>query len=420
MRRARYRATATGTIPGCPTHRPPPPCSARGRAPRRRSVAWGRPGPGSRSRACSSSSCPRRADRADRADPGRQVDRARADTPLDGARPTSSALAARLASFWLPSQIVLYIGATTCDDRRRAGGHRSGPTLGDRRPHAGGHWLQDPPVLPSTRVWWAATEASRSTRTRCCRPSPDGLPRTNWPASPTAGRAAVGEPAPADRRAPRATGLAAHCCPRTRPRRRPRPVVVLPDGDAEGARGEPRGRRSARDPRRGPRCGRRPRAAAARHGDFDRRPRARSGLQAELGELTEVRRPEVIARIRAAKELGDLKENADYHAAREEQSFLEGRIQALEARLRDAVIAEAPAAGEGADIGSTSTVEVDGGERSTRSSGRPRPISPPGASPWRRRSGRALVGARTGDEVAVETPRGDLSGAQGRVARVAW
>ena len=70
-------------------------------------------------------------------------------------------------------------------------------------------------------------------------------------------------------------------------------------------------------------------------------------MRAELGELTGVRRPEVIARIRAAKELGDLKENADYTAAREEQSFLEGRIQALEARLRDAVIAEVPVAAPG-------------------------------------------------------------------------
>ena len=50
-------------------------------------------------------------------------------------------------------------------------------------------------------------------------------------------------------------------------------------------------------------------------------------LQAELTELTEVKRPQVIGRIRSAKELGDLKENADYHAAREEQSFLEGRIR---------------------------------------------------------------------------------------------
>ena len=129
-------------------------------------------------------------------------------------------------------------------------------------------------------------------------------------------------------------------------------------------------------------------------------------LQAELRELTEVRRPEVIGRIRAAKELGDLKENSDYHAAREEQSFLEGRIQAIEAKLREAVITEAPALGEGADIGSRLTVEVDGLEsvyllvgsaEADLSAGRLSVVSP---------VGRALVGARTGDEVAVETPRG--------------
>jgi transcription elongation GreA/GreB family factor len=67
-------------------------------------------------------------------------------------------------------------------------------------------------------------------------------------------------------------------------------------------------------------------------------------LQAELDKLVRTR-PEVVARIRTAKEHGDLKENSEYHAAREEQSFLEGRIQALEARLRSAVVVEAPDGG---------------------------------------------------------------------------
>jgi transcription elongation factor GreA len=119
-----------------------------------------------------------------------------------------------------------------------------------------------------------------------------------------------------------------------------------------------------------------------------------------------VRRPEVIARIRAAKELGDLKENADYTAAREEQSFLEGRVQALEARLRDAVIAATPVAGASADIGSRVTVEIEGEEvtyalvgsaESDPSAGRLSIMSP---------VGRALVGARPGDAVEVQTPRG--------------
>ena len=132
-------------------------------------------------------------------------------------------------------------------------------------------------------------------------------------------------------------------------------------------------------------------------------------MRTELTELTEVRRPEVIARIRTAKELGDLKENADYTAAREEQSFLEGRIQALEARLRDAVIAEVPGVGSGDDIGSTVTVEIDGSEisytlvgsaESDPSAGRLSAVSP---------VGRGLVGAKAGDEVVIQTPRGSVT-----------
>ncbi len=87
---------------------------------------------------------------------------------------------------------------------------------------------------------------------------------------------------------------------------------------------------------------------------------ARRGLRAELEELTNVRRREVIARIRTAKEHGDLKENSDYHAAREEQSFLEGRVQAIEARLRSAVIVDAPVAGSTVGLGSVVTLDDDG------------------------------------------------------------
>jgi transcription elongation factor GreA len=129
-------------------------------------------------------------------------------------------------------------------------------------------------------------------------------------------------------------------------------------------------------------------------------------LRAELRELTDVRRPEVVARIRTAKEHGDLKENAEYHAAREEQSFLEGRIQALEARLRTAVIADAPAAGGGADIGSRVTVDVDGETVSYTLVGAFE--SNPGAGRLSAASpvGRALLGTAAGDVVTVETPRG--------------
>jgi transcription elongation factor GreA len=61
-------------------------------------------------------------------------------------------------------------------------------------------------------------------------------------------------------------------------------------------------------------------------------------LRAELNELKSVKRPAVIQAIADAREHGDLKENAEYHAAREQQGFIEGRIQDIEAKLSNAQI----------------------------------------------------------------------------------
>src|SRR3954462_7916500 len=62
--------------------------------------------------------------------------------------------------------------------------------------------------------------------------------------------------------------------------------------------------------------------------------------EAELKQRTEVRRPEIVAAIKAAREHGDLKENAEYHAAREEQGHNEARIRVLEHHLANATVAE--------------------------------------------------------------------------------
>ena len=130
-------------------------------------------------------------------------------------------------------------------------------------------------------------------------------------------------------------------------------------------------------------------------------------LQAELDELVRVRRPEVVGRIRTAKEHGDLKENAEYHAAREEQSFLEGRIAALEARLRNAVIVTAPAAGSRVGLGSVVTVDDDG--ESVRytivgaAEADPRSGRISSSSPV----GRALLGHDAGESITVSTPAGE-------------
>jgi transcription elongation factor GreA len=130
-------------------------------------------------------------------------------------------------------------------------------------------------------------------------------------------------------------------------------------------------------------------------------------MTAELDQLTRVRRPEVVARIKTAREHGDLKENAEYHAAREEQSFLEGRVQALEDRLRRAVIVEEVVTGR-VVIGSTVRVETDGDEirytivgstEADPAAGRLSSASPVGA---------ALLGAVAGAEVEVRTPRGPV------------
>ena len=93
---------------------------------------------------------------------------------------------------------------------------------------------------------------------------------------------------------------------------------------------------------------------------------SRSGLDklgAELEELRTTVRPQVIARVKAARELGDLKENADYEYARKEQSFVEGRIQTIEQMIKQSVIIDEAQASDVAQIGSTVVVEFRRDER---------------------------------------------------------
>src|SRR5260221_647597 len=130
-------------------------------------------------------------------------------------------------------------------------------------------------------------------------------------------------------------------------------------------------------------------------------------MKTELDQLTRVRRPDVVARIKAARELGDLKENSDYQAAREEQSFLEGRVRLLEDRLPFAGgIHSTPHASMVGRVvlGSVVTVELDGepvtftlvGTTDAKpAAGRISTSSPVGA---------ALLGAAAGDEVERRPP----------------
>jgi transcription elongation factor GreA len=349
------------------------------------------------------------------------------DLRLDGNRPSSRALAARIASFWIPSAHVLYVGATDSSIGGRVEAIRA-TVLGDRRPHSRGHWLHLLTGLERARIWWVTTDAVEESEDAVLSAFGEAVPTDERAALPDTTvvlpfanlRTATGER--------KATGLTnsllAGDVERPTVVRR---VIDLPDAAAEGASGLPPSRAAGGTVRRTPRpapaassggatssTGRRPAGAAPSPAP---RPDSTTWVSAdgiarlrlEHDELTRVRRPEVIGRIRAAKELGDLKENADYTAAREEQSFLEGRIAAIEQTLRSATVIDESAAGGRVRIGSRVVVEDEDGAPATFSivgsteadpaSGRISNVSP---------VGRALVGASVGETVTVVVPRGEV------------
>jgi transcription elongation factor GreA len=125
-------------------------------------------------------------------------------------------------------------------------------------------------------------------------------------------------------------------------------------------------------------------------------------LEAELAELEGPRRAEMVEAIATARSFGDLSENFEYHAAKNEQGLLERRITILRARLESAVlIDEDEAAATGAvTVCSKVEIEDERGERMQVEISSVGGVSP--ESPL----GRALLGASAGDEVDVEAPRG--------------
>ena len=128
----------------------------------------------------------------------------------------------------------------------------------------------------------------------------------------------------------------------------------------------------------------------------------REQLEAELAELEGPRRQEIVQAIATARGHGDLSENFEYHAAKNEQGLLERRIAILRSRLLHAeVIDEEAAAASGVvTVGATVELEREDGERMTVEISSVGGVSP--ESPL----GRAVVGRAEGDEVEVEAPRG--------------
>ncbi len=134
-------------------------------------------------------------------------------------------------------------------------------------------------------------------------------------------------------------------------------------------------------------------------------------LKAELADLKTVQRPKIIQAIAEAREHGDLKENAEYHAAREQQSFIEGRIQNIEGKLSNAQIIDITTISPSGKVIFGTTVElldlnsdasvnyqIVGEDEADIKKGKISVSSP---------VARALIGKEEGDEVIVVTPGGD-------------
>jgi transcription elongation factor GreA len=138
-------------------------------------------------------------------------------------------------------------------------------------------------------------------------------------------------------------------------------------------------------------------------------PEGAAKLRAELDELRGPRREAMARRLRHAVQQGDLAENADYIAAKEEQGFLEGRILELETVLREAIVVSQDRPGDEVAIGSTVVVAFDGGATETYTvvgikEANPRQGKISHESPI----GLALMGKRVGDTAVARTPAGDM------------
>jgi transcription elongation factor GreA len=133
-------------------------------------------------------------------------------------------------------------------------------------------------------------------------------------------------------------------------------------------------------------------------------------LERELNELLNVRRPELARKLKEAVAEGDLKENADYHDAKEQQAFLEGRIQYLENVLRAATIITNEGGTDDVRLGSEVTIVEDGTDEEETyiivgaAEANPREGKISHESPI----GAALLGHKKGDKVRVKTPGGEV------------
>lgn len=139
-------------------------------------------------------------------------------------------------------------------------------------------------------------------------------------------------------------------------------------------------------------------------------PEGKAKVEAELNELLTVKKPDLAKRLRDAIQQGDLSENADYHVAKEDQAFLEGKILELQEILRRAVIIEEAGPSETVQMGSRVTVQEAGEDPEVfllvgAKEANPRQGKISNDSPI----GRALLGRRAGDTARATTPAGEIA-----------
>ena len=132
-------------------------------------------------------------------------------------------------------------------------------------------------------------------------------------------------------------------------------------------------------------------------------------LKAELNELITVDRPRVAARIHEAKLDGDLSENAEYEDAKQEQSFLEGRIATLEGQLKNAEVIAATNGRDRVSIGSKVVITGADGEETFTIVGSAEASPREGRISNESPVGVALMGRKKGDKVTVKAPAGPVS-----------
>ena len=131
-------------------------------------------------------------------------------------------------------------------------------------------------------------------------------------------------------------------------------------------------------------------------------------LKAELEDLSTVQRQKVAQELKEAKDFGDLSENSSWDAAKDHQVFIEGRIAEVEQILRNVVVISAPKKHDAVNIGSTVHLEIEDGKQIYQIVGSTEANPTEGKISNESPIGRALMGKKKGEEVAINVPSGEM------------